>query len=79
MTHAYYKEQTSRLELDYERTAWLAANIMNASGNLKRPVTVDRLLGKKDNNRQYKRFRSAEERERELNKILEKFNKRQGG
>lgn len=27
--------------------AWHAANIMNASGNLKRPVSVEKLIGKK--------------------------------
>ncbi|WP_279287053.1 phage tail assembly chaperone [Heliobacterium chlorum] len=33
-------------EAEYHRTAWLACHIMNASGNLKRPVTPDKLLGK---------------------------------
>lgn len=73
MTGAYYRQQAARLELDFERTAWLAANIMNASGNLKHPVTVERLLGKKGSNPKQKQFESKEAREQELNRILARF------
>ena len=34
-------------EMQMQQIAWHAANIMNASGNLKHPVGVDELLGKK--------------------------------
>ena len=37
-----------RDEREWERTAWLAANIINVSGKVaKRDVTVDKLLGRK--------------------------------
>lgn len=35
-----------RAEREWERIAWLASNIMNASGNLKKPVSPNQLLGK---------------------------------
>lgn len=36
-----------REEREWERTAWMTAHIMNATGRLKRPVTVARLLGRR--------------------------------
>lgn len=49
--------------MDYERTAWLAANIMNASGNMKKPVSADDLLGRKKGANKAE-FASKEEREK---------------
>ena len=48
MTFAEYRELLEgyelRQEIEMQRTAWLAANLMNI--HLKRKVTVDQLLGK---------------------------------
>ena len=39
---------TRREEVEWERTAWLAATIMNVAGKVvKNDVTVDQLLGRK--------------------------------
>lgn len=39
---------TRREEAEWERTAWLAATIINISGkSVKQDVTVDKLLGRK--------------------------------
>jgi hypothetical protein len=39
---AYHDERA------WERTAWLAANVINVAGKVaKRPVTVDKLLGRR--------------------------------
>lgn len=35
-----------REERVWERTAWMVAHLMNVSGNLKKAVTVDKLLGR---------------------------------
>lgn len=35
-----------RSEREWERIAWLASNLMNASGNLKKPVSPNQLLGR---------------------------------
>lgn len=75
MTEAYSKEEARRIEMDYERTAWLAANIMNASGNMKKLVTADDLLGRKKKANE-QRFSSKEEREKALNELLKKFGDR---
>ncbi|MBC9786301.1 phage tail assembly chaperone [Heliobacterium chlorum] len=40
------QHEQQRQEAEYYRSAWLACHIMNASGNIKRPVTPDKLLGK---------------------------------
>jgi hypothetical protein len=48
LTFAEYRELLEgyelRQEIEMQRTAWLAANLMNI--HLKRKVTVDQLLGK---------------------------------
>lgn len=44
-----------------ELGAWISANIMNASGNFKSPVSMDRLLGPEHRIRQ---LRAAERRHR---------------
>jgi hypothetical protein len=47
MAEAWAEEEKRRQEVRQHLLAWHAANIMNASGNLKRPVTAEKLLGKK--------------------------------
>ena len=40
--------QMHRAEAEWERTAWLAATIINVAGkSVKKDVTVDQLLGRK--------------------------------
>lgn len=53
-----------RSEREWERLAWLASNIMNASGNMKRPVTPNKLLGKGPKAKED--LRTKEERESDL-------------
>lgn len=53
-----------RNEREWERLAWLASHIMNASGNLKKPVTMSKLLGKGPAAKED--HRTKEERESDL-------------
>ena len=74
MVDAYIKDQTNTQELAYIRTAWLAANIMNSMGTLKRPVTVEILLGKKLSDPE-KKTMTAEEQQQRLDELIKKFKK----
>lgn len=56
-----------------EKLAWLAANIMNASGNLRQAVTPDMLLGKTMSKTKKARRISREEWEREVQLLLAEF------
>ncbi|WP_264672930.1 phage tail assembly chaperone [Heliophilum fasciatum] len=71
MLEAVHEKERELQEAEYNRTAWLAANLMNASGNLKRPVTPDLLLGKQT---EYKRI-DREEQLQTLEKLQKQFNK----
>jgi hypothetical protein len=54
--------------------AWTSANIMNATGNLKKTVTTEDLLGKKDKKDKTKQeAKSKEEQEQELSRLKEQF------
>lgn len=46
MVKAHGEEEARRIEALQMLLAWHAANVMNASGNLKRPISVEKLLGK---------------------------------
>ena len=72
MVDAYIKDQSYTHELDYIRTAWLAANIMNSMGTLKRPVTVEILLGKQLGDPQ-KKVMTADEQQQILEELINKF------
>jgi hypothetical protein len=76
MVDAYIQDETDRQEREYQKIAWLASNLMNAMGTLKRPVTVDRLLGKRPI--QTTRPMTPEEREKALEELKKKFES-QGG
>jgi hypothetical protein len=56
-----------RQELEMQRTAWLAANLMNI--HLKRKVTVQQLLGKSKN-------MTTEDKQMKFEQLKEKLNKR---
>ena len=44
---AYYvKGRQQREERQMQMLAWVTAHVMNASGNMKQPITVDMLLGR---------------------------------
>ena len=59
-----------RMETDYHRTAWLAMHVMNTQGTLKHPVSVDKLLGKKQ---QASTRMTLEERDNAITDLLSKF------
>jgi hypothetical protein len=71
VVEAVSEEKARQIEVDYHRTAWLAMHIMNTQGRtLKRPVTVEKLLGRdKKKNRKL----TTEQREKTINDLLKKF------
>ncbi|MCW2279110.1 phage tail assembly chaperone [Heliophilum fasciatum] len=71
MADAYGKETVRRMESEYHRTAWLSANLMNTMGTLKRPVTVDMLLGREKDDSE---IQTSEDRKQAFQELLEKFN-----
>jgi Phage tail assembly chaperone protein, TAC len=70
LVEAYNEEVEREFEVYQHLLAWHAANIMNASGNLKRSVTVDKLLGK---NKKKKVSLSREEQKKKLEDLKRKF------
>jgi hypothetical protein len=70
MTEAHAEEQEFFWENIQYLFAWHAANVMNASGNLKRPVSVEKLLGKKKAKKQQK---NKEEQRKELERLKKEF------
>lgn len=76
LIEAVTKEEVRFWEMEYEKTAWLASNLMNVSGNLKKPMDVDTLLGRKKKQQQNKTYNSAEERQKAFEDLQKKF---QGG
>ncbi len=74
MAEAYAEHSRQKEEAAYHRTAWLAANLMNATGNYKQHITPEKLLGQKKAAAQPLKITRAE-RERQFNELLKKFNK----
>jgi hypothetical protein len=70
LVESYNAEMEREFEVYQHLLAWHAANIMNASGNLKRSVTVDKLLGK---NKKKKVSLSREEQKKQLEDLKRKF------
>lgn len=66
---AHADEKVRQFEADHKLTAWLAMQIMNTQGTLKRPVTLDKLLGKK----KAAKKQTTENREKAFNDLLKKF------
>jgi len=66
---AVANEKARQIETEYHRTAWLAMHIMNTQGTLKRPVTLDKLLGKK----KAAKKQTIENREKAFNDLMKKF------
>jgi hypothetical protein len=71
MVDAYIQDETNRQDREYHKIAWLASNLMNAMGTLKRPITVDRLLGRRPT--EATRTMTPEEREKALDDLKKKF------
>ncbi|SFH22951.1 Phage tail assembly chaperone protein, TAC [Desulfotomaculum arcticum] len=73
MLEAYteFKHQTE--EATYHRTAWLAANLMNATGNYRTLITPEKLLGKTQT--AAAKPITSEERDIQFQELLKKFNK----
>lgn len=67
---AHADEKVRQFEVDHKLTAWLAMNIMNTQGTLKRPVTLDKLLGKK---KAVNKQTTVEDRDRAFSELLNKF------
>lgn len=65
---AHADDKVRQFETDHHLTAWLAMQIMNTQGTLKRPVTLDKLLGKKK-----AAIQVIEDRDKALNDLLKKF------
>ncbi|MBC9785858.1 phage tail assembly chaperone [Heliobacterium chlorum] len=63
------EHEQQRQAAEYHRTAWLACHIMNTSGNLKRLVTPDKLLG---NSTDVKRI-DRKEQHKQLDELKQKF------
>lgn len=78
MLEAFSKEEQRRDDIENQRLSWIAAHLMNASGNYKRRIIPTDLYepidqkGKKD---AVERFASKEEKEAYLQKLKEKFGK----
>jgi len=66
---AHADEKVRQFETDHHLTAWLAMQIMNTQGTLKRPVTLDKLLGKK----KAAKKKTTENRDKAFNDLLKKF------
>jgi hypothetical protein len=75
LVDAFVYEQKRKFEETHHLLAWHAANVMNASGNLKKPVTVEKLIGGNKENRPTKQGRvmSREEQRRKLDELKKKF------
>jgi hypothetical protein len=69
MIEAHADEKARQFEADHKLTAWLAMQIMNTQGTLKRPVTLDKMLGKKKRVKK----QTTENRDRMLTELLKKF------
>lgn len=67
----YNEERERQTDILHHLFAFNAAVIANSSGNLKKPLTVEKLVGKK----KQKQTKSKEERRKELNDLLKKFGK----
>lgn len=74
MIEAHSKELQRQTEAEYYRTAWLAANLMNATGNYKQHITPDKLLGINARNKQARQI-TLEERDRAFDELLKKFDR----
>lgn len=72
LVDAFKWGEERRDEADYYRTAWLAAHLMNATGNYRQTITPDKLLGRKKAQSQPI---TPEERDKAIQELLEKFNK----
>lgn len=71
MADGFAEEEKRRFENLHHLLAWHAANVMNASGNLKRPVSVEKLLGKKS--RKQGKTLTPEEQKAELERLKKLF------
>lgn len=81
MVEAVLEEEKRQQEAEYWRTAWQTALLMNASGNYKRRITPERLLGKnfgKDSTKKEPSQKSKTDQEKELADLKKKFMGRRG-
>ena len=62
-------------EQEWKRTAWATAHIMNATGRLKRPITLQRLLPGLYGKSKARRYTDEEweEQKRQLEELAKKF------
>lgn len=63
-------ERIRKFKANHKLTAWLAMHIMNTQGTLKRPVTIEKLLGK---NKKNDKRQIVEDRGKAFTKLLKKF------
>ena len=69
MVDGYTKKQEQQFDMLHQLFGWNAAIISNSSGNLKRPLTLDKLLkGKKK-----QQLKTRDEADKEMKDLLNKF------
>lgn len=77
MAEAVYEDEKDKLEIDRQLIAWQTALLMNASGNMKKPVTMERLLGGKAENSDEPKSENGrldrDEKNRKLDELKKKF------
>jgi hypothetical protein len=80
MLEAVYESMKQEDELEWFRTAWFTAHIMNSSGNYKKAIQPNKLLGKsieteadEDNQKVVTKYESAEAKKKALEELKKKF------
>ncbi|WP_240514575.1 hypothetical protein [Bacillus wiedmannii] len=75
MSAAIMEVRKEELEITYEVTAWQTALLMNATGNFKKLMTPDKLLGKDSEGKPKEDVVviGKEERDKRLKELLAKF------
>lgn len=78
MLEAVDADEADKFELQQRLFAWQTAHLMNASGNMKNRITVEKLLGKSNDNKPEDANKvDRDEKNRKLQELKEKFNSRQ--
>jgi hypothetical protein len=80
MLEAVYDAMKQEDEMDWFRTAWFTSHIMNSSGNYKKPVQPNKLLGKSlasesSGSGVVKEYESAEAKKQALEDLKKSFGK----
>jgi hypothetical protein len=73
MLEYYLEEEKLVIEREQYLVAWQTALLMNATGNYKRTITPEKLLGKNKNKSPEVKEIDREEKEKKLQELMSKF------